>query len=204
MYTLSTFMTPTFRPATNLRASILSHRRQTLRTFSSIHRMSSTSSQQEPGAAVHVSQPDYTLATPDDVKDLSHHEKSNALFQNPWPSFIDPGGFSVALEITKRKFTGVAKTPDATPPTVNVVKPKFLPSRESNGALRATWLGHASFLVEFPSGLRVVFDPVFEERCSPISFLGPKRFTEAPCQIEDIPIVDVVVISHSECCILRD
>jgi N-acyl-phosphatidylethanolamine-hydrolysing phospholipase D len=85
---------------------------------------------------------------------------------------------------------------DVTPPTVPVHKPTFLPTRATE-KLRATWLGHACYLVEFPGGLRVLFDPVFTDRCSPFSFLGPKRFTEMPCQIEDIPIVDAVVISHS-------
>lgn len=77
-----------------------------------------------------------------------------------------------------------------------VRKPEFLASRE-NTSLRATWLGHACYYVEFPSGLRVLFDPVFEDRCSPLSWLGPKRYTEAPCQIKDIPIIDAVVISHN-------
>ncbi|KAF9893122.1 T-complex protein 1 subunit gamma [Aspergillus nanangensis] len=63
--------------------------------------------------------------------------------------------------------------------------------------LRATWLGHACYYVEFPGGLRVLFDPVFEDRCSPFSWLGPKRYTEIPCQIKDIPIIDAVVISHN-------
>lgn len=43
----------------------------------------------------------------------------------------------------------------------------------------------------------MLFDPVFECRCSPFSFLGPKRFTPKPCDIKDIPVVDAVVISHS-------
>lgn len=77
-----------------------------------------------------------------------------------------------------------------------IQKPQFLPSRDTPG-LRATWLGHACYYVEFPSGLRVLFDPVFEDRCSPFSWLGPKRYTEAPCQIKDIPIIDAVVISHN-------
>jgi len=51
--------------------------------------------------------------------------------------------------------------------------------------------------VEFPSGLRVLFDPVFEDRCSPVSWFGQKRFTKQPCTIAEIPIVDAVVISHS-------
>ena len=38
---------------------------------------------------------------------------------------------------------------------------------------------------------------MFSERCSPFSWLGPKRYTEIPCQIEDIPEIDAVIISHN-------
>lgn len=93
--------------------------------------------------------------------------------------------------------TGRLKQPDTTPPTVAVQAPSFLPSRQANGKLRATWLGHACYYVEYPSGLRALYDPVFEDRCSPFTFMGPKRFTQAPCTLEEIPIVDVVCISHS-------
>ena len=88
------------------------------------------------------------------------------------------------------------KSPDTTPPTVPVRKPNFLPSRHTPD-LRATWLGHACYYVEFPQGFRVLFDPVFSDRCSPFSWLGPKRYTEVPCHIEDIPTIDAVVISHN-------
>ena len=43
----------------------------------------------------------------------------------------------------------------------------------------------------------MLFDPVFSCRCSPFTWLGPKRFTKVPCQIEEIPTIDAVVISHS-------
>ena len=77
-----------------------------------------------------------------------------------------------------------------------VRKPQFLPDRTTQ-KLRVTWLGHACYYVEFPGGLRVLFDPVFEDRCSPLSWLGPKRYTEMPCKTEDIPFVDAVIISHN-------
>jgi N-acyl-phosphatidylethanolamine-hydrolysing phospholipase D len=97
---------------------------------------------------------------------------------------------------SRRLVTGKVKSPDVTPPTVPVQKPHFLPTRETP-TLRTTWLGHACYYVEFPGGLRVLFDPVFEDRCGPSGVLGPKRFTEPPCQLEDIPFIDAVVISHS-------
>jgi L-ascorbate metabolism protein UlaG (beta-lactamase superfamily) len=95
--------------------------------------------------------------------------------------------------------TGKANSPDTTPPTVTVRNPQFLPSRDTP-KLRATWLGHACYYVEFPGGLRVLFDPVFEARCGPGCgpyAIGPKRFTDPACQVKDIPIIDVVVISHN-------
>lgn len=68
--------------------------------------------------------------------------------------------------------------------------------------LKATWIGHASFLVETSAsegaerGLRVLLDPVFSERTSPVTWAGPKRYTPTPCTLDEMPDVDLVVISH--------
>ena len=137
-------------------------------------------------------------ARPDDeLTNSKAWHTSSGRFTNPWPSWntLSPG--SLVWGMVSRRFTGKANVPDTAPPTVPVVKPTFLPGREQNDKLRATWLGHACYYVEFPSGIRILFDPVFTDRCSPISFLGPKRFTDMPCKIADIPIVDAVVISHN-------
>lgn len=105
--------------------------------------------------------------------------------------------FTGANPLHRRRIMGNGKWPSPTPPTYPVRKPEFLKSRNDKPEyLRATWLGHACYYVEFPNGLRVLFDPVFEERCSPIS-IGPVRYTAAPCNPADIPIIDVVIISHS-------
>ncbi|KAL8737905.1 MAG: hypothetical protein Q9181_001242 [Wetmoreana brouardii] len=135
-------------------------------------------------------------AVPEEAKDKRHHLKDGKGFTNPWDSWKEMGGFAIGWAMIKRRFNGTANHPDTTPPTVPVRKPQFLSSRDT-ATLRATWLGHACYLIEFPSGLRVLFDPVFEARCSPFSWLGPKRYTDVPCEIEEIPTVDAVVISHS-------
>ncbi|KAJ5174618.1 uncharacterized protein N7482_000495 [Penicillium canariense] len=131
--------------------------------------------------------------TPEDASAKSHHAKSG--FRNPWDSWQDVN-LKIAGEMLMRRLTGKGNVPDTTPPTVSVHKPEFLPTRETPN-LRATWLGHACYYLEFPGGLRVLFDPVLEERCGPYNLLGPKRFTDAPCQIKDIPIIDAVFISHN-------
>ncbi|KAK0191843.1 beta-lactamase superfamily domain-containing protein [Armillaria mellea] len=62
---------------------------------------------------------------------------------------------------------------------------------EHQGEIKVTWLGHTCFLVELP------FVAELGDRCSPTQFLGPKRYTDPPCMIQDIPEVDAVVISHN-------
>ncbi len=61
--------------------------------------------------------------------------------------------------------------------------------------LRLTWMGHSSVLAEI-DGRRVLFDPVWGERCSPFPFAGPKRLHPVPLPIAALGPVDVVVISH--------
>jgi L-ascorbate metabolism protein UlaG (beta-lactamase superfamily) len=43
----------------------------------------------------------------------------------------------------------------------------------------------------------VLFDPVFTHRCGPFSWLGPGRYNPPPCNIDEIPFIDAVVISHN-------
>ena len=59
-----------------------------------------------------------------------------------------------------------------------------------------TWIGHATALVQ-AGGLQVLTDPVFSERVSPVSWAGPKRKTPPGVAMDDLPPIDVVVISHS-------
>jgi L-ascorbate metabolism protein UlaG (beta-lactamase superfamily) len=68
-------------------------------------------------------------------------------------------------------------------------------SRSPASGLRITWFGHSSLLVEI-DGKRILTDPVWSERCSPSSFMGPRRFFEPPIAVEQLPTLDAVIISH--------
>jgi len=61
--------------------------------------------------------------------------------------------------------------------------------------LRITWMGHAGALVEI-DGLRILTDPIWSERVSPSTLLGPKRFFQPPIALADLPPLDAVLISH--------
>ncbi|MDH5510042.1 MAG: MBL fold metallo-hydrolase, partial [Nitrospinota bacterium] len=60
---------------------------------------------------------------------------------------------------------------------------------------RITWLGHSAMLIE-TGGLRILTDPNFSQRASPISWAGPKRFAPPPISVEELPDLDAVLISH--------
>ncbi|EMC92774.1 hypothetical protein BAUCODRAFT_76981 [Baudoinia panamericana UAMH 10762] len=143
-----------------------------------------------------ISSPTSPQTAPADVASKAHHNKKGVGYINPWPSYAERSALYMFRKIIYMRLSGKWKDPDTTPPTVPIRKPEFLPTRETD-RLRATWLGHACYYVEFPGGLRVLFDPVFTARCSPLSFMGPKRYTEMPCQIQDLPYIDAVVISHN-------
>lgn len=59
-----------------------------------------------------------------------------------------------------------------------------------------SWIGHASMLVQ-SGGLNVLTDPVFSERASPVQIAGPKRAQPPGFALEQLPAIDVVVISHN-------
>jgi hypothetical protein len=61
--------------------------------------------------------------------------------------------------------------------------------------LRATWLGHSTVLLEI-DGMRVLTDPVWGERASPVAFAGPRRFQPVPVSIAQLPPLDLVIVSH--------
>jgi N-acyl-phosphatidylethanolamine-hydrolysing phospholipase D len=64
------------------------------------------------------------------------------------------------------------------------------------GKPRAVWLNHSSFLVQF-GGKTLLTDPIWSNRCSPLPFLGPKRRHLPPLEIEQLPKIDYVLISHN-------
>ena len=61
--------------------------------------------------------------------------------------------------------------------------------------LRITWMGHSTSILEI-DGVRILIDPVWDERASPTNWSGPKRFFPAPLELTDLPHIDAVIVSH--------
>ncbi|MEE9443762.1 MAG: MBL fold metallo-hydrolase [candidate division Zixibacteria bacterium] len=61
--------------------------------------------------------------------------------------------------------------------------------------LRVSWMGHSTALIEI-DGKRILTDPIWSERNSPSTLWGPKRFHPVPIQLNELPPLDAVIISH--------
>ncbi|WHU01143.1 MULTISPECIES: MBL fold metallo-hydrolase [unclassified Sphingomonas] len=75
------------------------------------------------------------------------------------------------------------------------VTPSKPPASVEGERMRVTWIGHASVLVQ-ASGLNILTDPVWSETVGPYGF-GPKRVAEPGVRFEDLPKIDIVLVSHN-------
>ena len=69
-------------------------------------------------------------------------------------------------------------------------------ARVPKGTLRITAVGHSTFLIQM-DGLNILTDPVWSERCSPLSWAGPRRHSRPGIRLEDLPAIDAVLMSHN-------
>jgi N-acyl-phosphatidylethanolamine-hydrolysing phospholipase D len=67
--------------------------------------------------------------------------------------------------------------------------------KSNNGKPTVTWIGHATVLFQI-DGKNVLTDPQFSDRASPVQFAGPERVVEPGIPLDDLPKIDIVIISH--------
>ncbi len=123
---------------------------------------------------------------------LEKAKKIGRKFQNPVATKV--GGLAMLPKVIWTKLTNkketvpmVAPGPFITDVTAYKVEPE--------SGLRVTWFGHSAMLVEI-DGVRVLVDPMWDERASPVRWGGPKRFFAPTMRLKDLPRVDAVLISH--------
>jgi L-ascorbate metabolism protein UlaG (beta-lactamase superfamily) len=69
-------------------------------------------------------------------------------------------------------------------------------TRINGGRLVVTMVGHATLLIQ-TAGLNILTDPVWSDRASPVSFAGPRRANPPGIAFEDLPPIDIVLVTHN-------
>jgi L-ascorbate metabolism protein UlaG (beta-lactamase superfamily) len=123
---------------------------------------------------------------------LKRAEKQGGKYLNPVPT--DVGGLRIVFKVLPQYVNNRAQVEPKRPLGPFRTDPGVYTAEPVSG-LRVTWFGHSASLVEI-DGMRVLVDPVWEQRASPFAFMGPKRFFQPTIALEALPKIDVVLISH--------
>ena len=70
------------------------------------------------------------------------------------------------------------------------------PTRIDGDQLRATFINHTTVLLQ-TQGLNILTDPIWSERCGPVSWFGPRRVRPPGIGFEDLPPIDIILLSHN-------
>jgi L-ascorbate metabolism protein UlaG (beta-lactamase superfamily) len=106
-------------------------------------------------------------------------------FFNPGQPVADAG----LRDVLRWKLAnGAARWPKSVPVVPARPEPRV-------AGMRVTMVGHASLLIQ-AAGVNILTDPVWSKRASPLSFAGPRRVTAPGIAFEDLPPIDVVLLSH--------
>jgi L-ascorbate metabolism protein UlaG (beta-lactamase superfamily) len=113
-------------------------------------------------------------------------------FFNPEDRARPPQGVTPARFFNRwARGEGRAQWPERVP-----VVPTRPPPRVDGNTMRVTWIGHSTVLIQ-TAGVNILTDPIWSERASPFSFIGPKRVRAPGVRFEDLPRIDLVLVSHN-------
>ncbi|BAN46558.1 MBL fold metallo-hydrolase [Metapseudomonas resinovorans] len=74
--------------------------------------------------------------------------------------------------------------------------PPEVPARVDGDELRVTYINHATLLIQH-RGLNMLTDPVWSQRASPFSFVGPKRHHPPGLSLAQLPPIHLIMVSHN-------
>ena len=123
---------------------------------------------------------------------LKRSEKKDGRYVNPVPTSV--GGLRTIFKVLPLYFSNREETEPRTPLGPFRTDTAIYETPPASG-LRVTWFGHSSLLLEI-DGVRVLVDPVWEQRASPFQFFGPQRFFPPTLPLEEMPELDCILVSH--------
>ncbi len=109
--------------------------------------------------------------------------------------FYNPGASQARgwLDLLRWKLTSRA---EPSPRFISDVVQSIPPPRVEGTELRITVVNHSTVLLQ-ESAWNILTDPIWSERASPLSWIGPRRRRIPGVRREDLPAIDIVLISHN-------
>ena len=122
-----------------------------------------------------------------------YHHLSNGTFRNPEGSPERNMNFKWSFKV----FNKEKKKLDMTVPEEHVVKKEKVLSdlAKFKNENYIAWIGHATFIIKL-GNTTIITDPVFSKNAGPLIF-GPKRFTEPALKLNEIPKIDLFLLTHN-------
>ncbi len=97
----------------------------------------------------------------------------------------------------KDVFSMLTQRPKRGPWTeITSVAPRPNPPASIKEGIRVTFVNHSTFLIQV-AGLNILTDPVWSKRVSPFQFAGPKRMRPPGLKMEQLPKIDLILLSHN-------
>lgn len=129
----------------------------------------------------------YFFSAPEYKGPVSEHFNGKIFFN---PSLMEKRGM---LDFLKWFFS---RSKGAWIPIRNTLPGSPPPQKVSEGNLRITYINHSTVLIQM-DGLNILTDPIWSKRASPVSWIGPDRHHYPGIRYEDLPPIDLVLISHN-------
>lgn len=138
----------------------------------------------------------YDLAIKNSVH-ISQHLHDGRKFECPFTTWLGgPKPMNAAIfQFMIPDLSNVPKDEKKLDIILPIMKPNFKTSILDEMNFRVTWIGHSTLVIQI-NGLNILTDPIFIE---PIPFImsGNRRYRRAACEIEELPRIDIVLISHN-------
>ena len=126
----------------------------------------------------------------EEIRLLPNHHLENGTFTNS-NGVANNKKFKELIKWSVEK-----KETKVVPINFEIIKPNYSIINKNKDAYGITWIGHASFLYQ-NNELNILTDPHLTERASPLSFMGPKRYMRPAMELEELPKINIVTISHN-------
>lgn len=120
--------------------------------------------------------------------DGAHFFNPDGAVGSPAPPGTNPRGFMA------RWLLGHDDRPQW--PDAIAVKPARPAPFAAPRGMVATWVGHATMLVQ-AAGLNILTDPIWSDHASPLPPFGPKRVAQPGIRFDDLPKIDLILLSHN-------